>query len=456
MLVACTKDDVTTTASFEELKATQPTPVAFSTYLGDQAVTRAGSTGDITDATSLNTAGGFGVFAYYTNEQLYPNTKGATVGTTASALAPNFMHNQQVAYASGTTNWTYSPIKYWPNDFNGANQAVDARTSGTAATGSKANYLSFFAYAPYATPSGGETSGITAISGNTATGNPTISYQLAPTGANVDLLWGTFSGTTKNVLNQNNAGGIVQYNDGSLKDGNATVNINLQKQTTNGSVGFAFKHALSKVGFTVQADPNDATNDGIYNGTSGATLITVNSLNIAVVAADYTSDYSAPISGTFDLATGVWNNLGANIEFNKTFSGTSLNTTIAEPASAPTASSGAWSGLGTLVGVQKTASSVGDAANLLYLPGSVPTFKITITYTIRTADANLASPGCSEVSQTISNVVKFPTATPLAMNTKYNVNMMLGITGIKFSATVSPWGDVTGQTVNLPLNVTSN
>ena len=65
---------------------------------------------------------GFGVFAAHTGLHTYAN----------SSISSNFMHNQKVTYSS--SNWTYSPIKYWPNVEDGSDLP---------------DYISFFAYAPY-------------------------------------------------------------------------------------------------------------------------------------------------------------------------------------------------------------------------------------------------------------------------------------------------------------------
>lgn len=446
MLVACTKDDVTTTASFEELKATQPTPVAFSTYLGESTTTRAAIDTD----EALRTAG-FGVFAYYTNDKKYPNTKGAGAGTTASwsgdnAPTPNFMYNQQVSYSSA---WTYSPLKYWPNDFNGANQAVDARTSGTAATGSKANYLSFFAYAPYATPSGSETNGIKAFSANTAHTDPTVTYTMGATSSTdfVDLLWGVYNGTGKNVINENNSGGIVTYGE-TPTDGNATVNINLQKQYTNGAVGFSFKHALAKLGgITVDAFA-DVVRDGSTNSQAIAntTKITVTSVTVSTTA--------MPATGTLNLATGVWDHTGASTNtqtytFNNGTGGTAINSVILEPSTISE-----WNDIP--VGVPAAVSSY-TPANLAttfplitFFPGQQPTITVTIVYTVRTQDTALHK-GYSEVEQTISKSFSF--ANPFEMNKVYNLAIHLGLTSVNFTASVSGWDPAVEQAVDLPINV---
>lgn len=65
---------------------------------------------------------GFGIFASHTGQH-----KLAT-----STITSNFMYNQGIEYVG--TQWTYSPVKYWPVQEQGKN----------------ADYISFFAYAPYA------------------------------------------------------------------------------------------------------------------------------------------------------------------------------------------------------------------------------------------------------------------------------------------------------------------
>lgn len=72
-----------------------------------------------TDKTAFGNGDNIGVFAYYQN-----------------SATPNFMNNQLLSYTSG---WTYSPVKYWPNN--------------TGAT------LDFYAYSPYRTNTAMSTKG---------------------------------------------------------------------------------------------------------------------------------------------------------------------------------------------------------------------------------------------------------------------------------------------------------
>jgi hypothetical protein len=78
--------------------------------------------------------------------------------------------------------------------------------------------------------------------------------------------------------------------------------------------------------------------------------------------------------------------------------------------------------------------------------------KISITYTVSTVDSKLDG-GYSRVTQTISNEVTLPT---LESNQYYTLIMHLGLTSVKFSATVDNWDTTTGtvtEEVWLPSNV---
>ena len=117
-----------------------PQAVEFGTFVGKNTRTTTGATGGITTAQVLANKSGFGVFAYYTNAATYGNT--ATTGS----QAPNFMYNQQVTGTNvAVPVWSYTPLKYWPNDTS------DGVVDGASATGSTAGggKVSFFAYAPY-------------------------------------------------------------------------------------------------------------------------------------------------------------------------------------------------------------------------------------------------------------------------------------------------------------------
>ena len=186
--------------------------------------TTEGATGEITTANDKLRTLGFGVAAQYTE---------ATAWADYTKTTPfNFMWNQQVGWDASLSAWTYTPVKYWPND----NQPADH----DGATGSQEHsYLSFFAYAPFAPatelPATGHddatADGIIEMSPNST--NADASYLYYRTSIDkpfdveesVDLLWATSQDRYK-------------------MDGSGYV---------NGHVELMFKHALTRVGIYVKA-----------------------------------------------------------------------------------------------------------------------------------------------------------------------------------------------------------
>ena len=247
-----------------------------------------------------------------------------TGGGAWNAQAPNFMYNQQVLYS--TDHWTYTPVKFWPNDF-AANGNVDnkegtgetTQAQGSAAAGK----VSFFAYAPWvdafsytdkstthklnstddtafdASDGAGTakaTDGIVAMTANSYDGEPQIKYVLSKADLKnaVDLLWGVRGKTTYNKADKT-------QDTKDLSGGNV-YNTDLTKQQVGETVDFLFKHALSKIGGNFyQASPevknsglqiildldDGSQNGGVQPGTAitggvkeDATLVTVSDIKI--------------------------------------------------------------------------------------------------------------------------------------------------------------------------------
>ncbi len=231
MLTACSSEnDVVqpTTAQPTNPVAVQQQAVAFDTYLaGSTASTRSGEKGVMTTQKLKTATAGFGVFTFYSDNGNYNNT----------TAKPDFMYNQKVTWNSG---WTYSPLKYWPNE-----TTADMYNETGHATSTATDKLSFFAYAPYVDPniSGGlVTPGITALSGNNVAGDPTVSwtYSQSPDN-NVDLLWGV-------------APAGFSYTNVSGATTSVPVGmplLNLVKPDKDQKVKFLFQHALSRIGLSV-------------------------------------------------------------------------------------------------------------------------------------------------------------------------------------------------------------
>ena len=501
--------------------------IQFGTFLGQSRQTRAGYIGGITDTelkkASSNTtqassdgANGFGVFAYYTGTNTYEQKNG-----TSNTLAPNFMYNEHISWKS--TKWDYedaAKVKYWPNEVtNNTTKGVDDQDNDADNNPATTDYthggnVSFFAYAPYVkvtansgaldgsgmNHNNGTTDGIIGLTANNVTGDPWVKYKFNTSGQNVDLLWGTFYGTTANVNYEGNTGmesnaaSVISYpitdrnTQGYQKDILKTyrVNADLTKQTTTGKVGFAFKHALAKVGGSTVTPPGggsvknglmiilDIDKDGAESGgvKPNTTIVTVKEISIKTEKVVYDSDKDGDFSdetakyvlgGEFDLATGKWSipagyttdaSSGAMTHtITQAAGGESdavLNTNIAEPASVTafhTSESRLNDSSTGPEGVKtSTAQNVysSEASPLVFIPGTKPSFTVTVDYLVRTFDAsldkNVASDGegtWTKVEQKISKKVTF--ADVVELNKQYSILIHLGLTSVKFEASVSDW-----------------
>lgn len=483
MLASCSQSDDLNNAP---VVAETNQAVEFGTYVGKTPVTRAGTAGSIT-TTSLKTgthaSSGFGVFAYYTGKNDYTYSAVTTDGSTGqSSTKANFMYNQQVTWTSGKTGyigaegdyaWAYAPLKYWPNEVQSG--AVDNQSG--AATAEDYNYggkLTFFAYAPYVSSATGS-EGITNMTANNVSSDPILTYVVAADGKNaVDLLWGTAGTASVNVVGGANAG--VSYsstgtdyqksilpNKETSPDG-YTLNADLTKQKTNGKVDFAFKHALAKVGgsttgggaangLLIKLDLDNGQGDIKDGNKEDATLVTIKDITIVAKAKSAAGDdkyYQTTQAGTFNLANGRWHitsseGVSATAAstthiINQSGTGTNvagtLNTDIAENS---ISYSSGWKANGnSIAGVTTTAKNVyaTEASPLVYIPGTYPELTVTVDYFVRTYDANLDG-NFSEVEQKITKTITFAEAVKL--NKQYNLIIHLGLTGIKFTATVSDW-----------------
>jgi hypothetical protein len=167
------------------------------------------------------------------------------------------MYNQQVIYSG--SDWTYDPIKYWPNE-----------TGAGSANSDHTEKLSFFAYAPFikVTPATGVPvtytaealsstkahQGITEITTNNAKSDPMITFAVPDDPAKqTDLLWGVIPATTQ-WTNVTSATPVDMPEGEPWKD--------LLKPTVDSKVKFQFKHALAKFNFLIDAyvDGEDGTN----------------------------------------------------------------------------------------------------------------------------------------------------------------------------------------------------
>lgn len=449
MLAACTSESEngpSANISYESIAATQQVPVTFGTYMGETPVTR--GTGAI-NTNALLQAAKLGVFATYSDGT------GSTDGSYSATTGPNFMYNQQVTFTLDTDDdgnpdaWTYSPIKYWPNETK-----QDGQT--TAATSSHTDKLSFFAYAPY--KSSFSATGITGLTTNTATTDPKVSYSTGNALNEDDLLWGV----------ANPAANVTW----TSVDGTTTVNVpkgmpflNLIKPNKSAAVKFYMRHALAGLKLTVQgvydeeslgsntlADRTYITIEGV---TITATLPTsgVLNLNNTVESTPLWEDNTTTASTTFTLNT---SDLEENLQYNSsatTYFGAGSGTEI-NPGVGRNSLTGAAITTAQNVIAQTSGATPVDRYFMFVPPASTPStaddidFEFNIVYHVWTYDEALNG----YFAKVKNDITKTITINNVAGGKMYTVNMLLGLTSVKLDAAVVDWTDDTNSSVDLPRN----
>lgn len=446
LLASCSSElDVTQTTKVDE-----PTPVTFGAYSAQSTKTRAAieSVADLVNGT------GFGVFAYYTGTDNY-----------SAGIAPNFMYNEHVTgrtVTGGGYDWSYTPLKFWPNDI--ATGAVDGGGPDGFATGTVANggKISFFAYAPYFenTPSNGEVSGATdgiiSFTSNTKEGNPTVTYKVGSANF-VDLLWGTAGENSVNYIEKtgSQAGTL-------LTDGKAKVWTNITRPKDTDRITFNFVHALSKFGgSTDDSNPNamggvrimlnpDATGAIVDEKTDieRNTKVTIKSLKITSADESVTEanrSYCFYQDGTFDLATGLWTGqtTASTIRFSQTLKPTAGEGELALADDLKEVDSPSdWSNIKAGVGLTPKSVYKADQSPIYAVPGCSPKLTVTINYVVRTKDDKL-SVNWTTAEQTIKKTITMPV---FEINKAYGLLIRLGLTSVKFDATVIDWTDGGSET----------
>ncbi|MBQ9641572.1 MAG: hypothetical protein IJV06_08425 [Bacteroidaceae bacterium] len=175
---------------------------------------------------------------------------------------------------------------------------------------------------------------------------------------------------------------------------------------------------------------------------------------------DYTSTtYTADLANTglLNLATGVWTDhtvtaaaagtrthtvLPSGATYNLTTDDSKkdavLNRNIAEPTAFTTTVDTKARFEELPIGVTTVAKNVYDTETqpFMFIPGTYPILTVSITYTVRTYDAKLAN-NYSEVTQKITK--RLYILDEIELNKQYNILIHLGLTSIKFDATVSDW-----------------
>ena len=461
MLAGCSETDEL--AKNQLSKAADDGAISFSVYT-NRAVTRAGKAGVLNTDSLKKPDGGFGVFAYHTNNSLYDSQNSEM----------NFMYNQKVTWNG--QKWEYDPVKYWPNEF------------GDNAKSNDIDYVSFFAYAPYVdfnpmtgvAPAGEDAQqqqwkNITSASRNGDLGDPLIRYMVDTNPqTSVDLLWGV-------AANEKFKGLAPTATTTPLKEGGCYLNLSKQVGVDD-KIEWRFHHALSKLKVEIIAATDVAT-EGTdeYVPADGATAIAaatrvylrwIEFQGFAMSGA--LNLYSAtPLDGTvptakwmsYDGATdlkittvrfndGLFDGeegIADNVNPNERVLG-ELNDTIIEkstPAAGWTAKN---AGIPTAHYTNLFANAKEGKDCIYVIPTSSPV-KISMLYDIETADRRVVkylSDGKTTGVRIANEISKSLDDLKFEAGKAYNIKIVVGLESVKVTAEVADW-DNEAQTVDVDM-----
>lgn len=457
MLAACSSKDSIESAQNGglALPSIEQGSVGFDAY-AQRGVTRGGMTGIMTtDRLKLSQAqkGGFGVFAYYTDNNDYEQSR-----------IPDFMYNQGVFWNGN--NWEYTPIKYWPNEY------------GSNATSDDYDRVSYFAYAPYVGTNGNgkilkETGsdedkwGITGMTRNSTAGDPIIKYIGSfEADKSVDLLWGVCNESGWKLIQD---GSSQQINEG-IK-GLPWLNVQRPFEAATQAdaqqrIKFTFEHALTQLSVNIDAIVDEISKGS--NTLAAETKIYVRQISFTGVALkgslnlnndqahkalwlDYSGvgdiESGTPIVLYDGLKDGKEGTIGSNASNEKT---RGLNPEVMSNEGNTTA------------GVTNETKPLFATDPVMLIPTGED-MEIEIVYDVETEDANLStllSDGKthgSSIENRIKKTVKFASydfENGMESGKHYTVNLHLGMNSVKFDvAAVTDWVDVeTNIDVDLPSN----
>lgn len=295
-------------------------------------------------------------------------------GAAVTATTPDFMNNEKVWKAQGATpllpnGWTYAPVKYWPNN--------------------EADKIDFYAYAPYEEgKSWNETSVNIEIKGDAT--------------SQIDYL----------------------YAD-PVKD--------KTKQKVDEQVKFVFHHALSRIGFKVEAVIDDVNKqeDGAFEDEDkentdfydGSTKVTVQEVEIFAPFAK---------GGTLSLETGV---ITPSSDDYVSFALTEANDDFIANVNDK--------------GVSITKQQLNkDSKYLMLVPEPLTNVKVRVKYTVTTYDNKLPNGKSEIVNDITSESFNFE----FVKGHAYDFVLHLGLTSVKLSAEITEGWSEHDVVVNVPIN----
>ena len=343
---------------------------------------------------------GFGVFAYSTNTTLWADAISGKAVNDANYPIPDFMLNQSVIWDvlsdRTTSDWTYEPLKYWPNSTNNATP----------------RYISFFAYSPwtYSNENGDMTEGIVKMT-NSTDKSPHVEFvQAASPSLQTDLLWANFTNATRN--------------------GNGLIVVDNNGSKTYQRVPLSFKHALACVEVYVQRIYDEPTYSGNHPEQEKHTKLFISKLKLQNTVAIINS-------GKLNLSTGSWDSDSGDSN-DMTFDVSAINDAI---SSSDMTEKWPLTGYGT---DQELRPLFKERRPLMLIPQEL-TLTPTLTYTMLTQDNSLE---LSTITDSEGNkyaridheMEGNPVRLTLQSGKKYRLVLHIGVETVRFEVeSVEDW-----------------
>ena len=315
------------------------------------------------------------------------------------------------AYGMIGGDWSNQQLTYYetssPTDLGEVHVHPTGWSYGSSKDWTSSAFISFYAYAPFVGTSGsdfsgGATPGITTVTGDPS--GPTVSYTVDTDPAqSVDLLWGV-KGTT------------------GLPWLNATLS------NTGGNILFTFRHAVAAIGLHAQAmvdSTNDLTDLDDESRTWSNITITLKSVTIT----PQTNSFYG--SGTLNLKNSTANT-PAWTPGSRSITNLSLNSlSVNVPKNA-----------NTQVVIPK---SGGKEQFFMVIPDAAQDYAVSATYDIAYKDLN----GTDRTKTDVTGTATF-SGLELKGDTKYYLNLVIGLKTLNLSVSATDWNDVP---VNLDIKV---
>lgn len=406
----CSSDEVVNDYSPENA-------IQFGTYVGRDAESR----GHVSSISKL-ASDGFGVFAYYTAQSAFDEKTDAT---------PNFMYNQQVkSTTSGATEtnleegkkgwsgeWTYTPVKYWPNN-------VDDK-------------VSFFAYAPY--------------DNKFSEGNFTL-----PTSEDKGAPSLTFKVKSTDVEDHQD---LLYAEPVKDKSKNSSNPVNVTDKIT-----FDFKHALARIGFKAEVMVDEVNGDATgtdddYTSTLEGDLdeyATITIKKVQLIGKFYQE-------GKMALADGGWSEQTFSTESDGVVTFELKEAEASSVSDFATRTEPAYGANIFKKGDIKIRPLNNDENYIMIIPQNFTStttdnsgkVKIYVEYEVFT-DFNKDGKEDANDSKILNKITSDEFEIYFQQGKAYSLNLHIGMTSVKFSATVTDWDVVTDKVVNVPINTGTN